>query len=320
VGRYVAFSALGVLVIGGAGFAVWRTNQSSAPADTPVPAPPASVATPPPVTIAAATPAPEPRPPTTVQAEPPVEEAVTIVPTLPPTTRPAPTATPAATKPTPVAATPPPTPPPTTLSPEAAKAQQTAAQVSQLLARAESLAAGQDFAGAAAAYDEVLKLEPGNAKATEGKAAAAAVAAALKKTFIGGRTIISGAKVGKSLDAGFDSEDVAVAKATRDYSGRIEFEVSPKNVKPGDSFTVRIFLTNDGKKDLKVTAATLTTAVNGSKTNNPAALSDSSLNPQERVMLAELPGTWQADTKTWSLEASVTSSRGDTFKSQLAWR
>jgi len=321
-GRNLAFGAVGLLVLAGAGFAAWRMIQSSAGGATPAPAePPATAAALPPVERAAATPAPRLPPPTTAAPEPPVEEAVTIVP--PPVT--APPVTPSAARPTAAPttlarATPAPgTPPPTTLAAEVARAQQTATQVSALLARADSLVAGKDYAAAVAAYDEALKLEPGNTKAAEGKATAGAIQASMKKTFVGGRTSVISAKAAKGGLSGFDSEDVTVAKGL-DYSGRIDFEVSPRNVKPGDSFTVVIYLTNDGKKSFKVSGVTLTTAVNGAKTSNPVSPRDTSLNPQQRVVLAEVPGTWQKGTNSWSLEANVTSNRDDTFKSQVVWR
>jgi len=244
-----------------------------------------------------------------------VEEAVTIVSDTPPSTLPSvATATPRPILPSPVskAATPP---PPTTLSAEIAKSQ----QVLALLGRAETTAAALDYAGASATFDEALKLEPSNVRATEGRAKAQAALAALKKGFVASRTTVTGGKAAKGGLSGFDSEDVSVAKAL-DYSGRIEFEASPRSVKPGDNFNVQVYLTNDGKKGFKIGNVTVTTTVNGSRSGGPAAVRERDVEPGGRILLTELPATWQASTTNWSLEVVVTSSHNDTFRSQLTWR
>jgi hypothetical protein len=317
-GRYAALAAVAVLFLIGAGFAAWKLLQRPAPANdagapetavpvTQAPAPPSTVARaePPPMQAAAPDPA----------LEPPVEEAVTIVSSDPPTTLATAVTTPRPAQPSPAAKAATPAPPPTTLSAELARAQQVAA----LMTRAETAAAAWDYAGASATFDEVLKLEPSNARATEGRAQAQAALAALRKGFVAGRTTVTGGKAAKGGLSGFDSEDVSVAKAL-DYSGRIDFEASPRSVKPGDSFNVQVYLTNDGKKGFKIGNVTVTTAVNGSRSGGPAAVRERDVEPGARVLLTEVPGTWQASTTSWSLEVVVTSSRNDTFRSQLTWR
>ncbi len=313
--RTALIAGVGALLLAGGGFAAWRLLRGSAQvgeAATPAVAEPE-----PPATAAPAGPAPtqaRARVPEPV-LEPPVEEAVTIVTDTPPTTlaagispRPTPTARAA-------------TPPPTTISPEVARAQQAAQQVASLLSHADAAVAARDYAGATVAYEEVLKLEPGNARAAEGRAQAQATLAALKKAFVAGRTTVTvtGGKAAKGGLSGFDSEDVSVAKAL-DYSGRIDFEASPRNVKPGDSYNVQVYLTNDGKKGFKIGNVSVTTAVNGARSGGPAAVRVKDVEPGQRVLLAEMPGTWQASTTSWSLEVVVTSSRNDTFRSQLSWR
>ncbi|HET7290979.1 MAG TPA: FHA domain-containing protein [Vicinamibacteria bacterium] len=308
---------LGALVFAAAGLAAWWLLKGASPEQaatltTPAPAPPSTAAGagPPPTQAVATEPVPEPIP------EPPVEEAVTIVKNAPPTTLPAIGASP---RPAPSARAATAAPPPTTLSAEAVKAQQSAQQVASLLGRAESAAAARDHAGAAAAYEEVLKLEPGNTRATEGRAQAQAALASLKKSFVAGRTTVTGGKAAKGGLSGFDSEDVSVAKAL-DYSGRIDFEASPRSVKPGDTFAVQVYLTNDGKKAFKIGSVTATTAVNSARSGGPVAVRDSDVEPGQRVLLTDVPGTWQASTTSWSLEIVVISSRNDRFRNTLTWR
>jgi hypothetical protein len=315
-GRYAALGAVGLLVLGGGAFVAWKFLQQPAPAQ--------DLSTPAPTTMASteATPetlAPVPATPAPVAIEPPVEEAVTIVRSPPPSpppgaspspaARPTPTAAPKAT-----AATPPP------VAPEVARAQQVAAQVSSLLGQADAAASARNFDSAGSLYDDVLKLDPQNAKAAEGKSSAHAALASLKKTFVAGKTTVQSGKAAKGGGmAGFDSEDVSLAKAP-DYSGRIEFEANPRNVKPGDSYTVLIYLTNDGKKSFKLNSVAATTSLNGAKSGGPVQPKAKSADPQQRVLLAEAPGVWQAGTNNWSLEIVVTSDHNDTFKNTLSWR
>jgi hypothetical protein len=141
----------------------------------------------------------------------------------------------------------------------------------------------------------------------------------MKKTFVAGRTSVQSGKAGKGNMAGFDTEDVSLGKAP-DYSGRIEFEVSPRNVKPGDSYTARVFLTNDGKKSFKIGTLNVTTTANGAKSGGPVASTVKEVQPQQRVALQEVTGVWQEGTTSWSLEVAVVSDHGDTFKNTVVWR
>lgn len=321
VGRYAAMGVGGLVLLGVLGYAGMRFMGGKAtPASTPTPvAPPTTMAM---AALPAATLAPAP-PPTTLAAKPLIDEGVTVVKAPPPTTlaaapspgatrTPAPTPTPAATtKATqPAAATPPPGP-----SAEAVHAQ----QVTNLLGQADAAAGAHSYDQAAGLYDEVLKLDPGNAKASGGKSAALASAVSFKKSFVSGKTSVSSGKAAKGSLSGFDSEDVSVAKAP-DYSGRIEFEVSPSHVKPGDSYAARIFLTNDGKKSFKIGSLAVTTTTNGNKAGGPAAAAVKEVQPQQRVSLQETTGTWQDGTTSWNLEAAVVSDHGDSFKNTVTWR
>src|SRR5262249_6853960 len=132
-------------------------------------------------------------------------------------------------------------------SPEVQRAQ----QIADLEGQADAALGSRNYEGAAGLYDQILKLDPQNAKAGAGKASAQAGLAAMKKTFVAGHTTVSGGQKAKGGLSGFESEDVNIAKAP-DYSGRIEFEASPATVKAGDNFSVKVYLLNDGKKGFKI--------------------------------------------------------------------
>jgi hypothetical protein len=309
-GLYLGLAAAAVLVLGGVGgFLLLSRRSAPAPAaGTPVLQPPA-----------AAQPAPTLAPPAP-NAEAPVEEFVTIVQSSSPPPAPGASPLPVATQrpaPAGVGKTAPPAPP--TLPPEVARAQQLAAQVSTLLGQAETSVTSRNFEAALGQYEEVLKLDPGNAKASAGALAAQAAIASLKKTFVAGKTVVRSGKAAKGGPAGFDTEDVNLAKAP-DYSGLIEFEVSPRAVKAGDSYAVRIYLTNDGKKAFKVGGLEIFTTLNGTKSGGAVTPKDSEVEPQQKVMLQEVAAAWQEGVNSWRLEAVVKSNRGDTFKNQLSWK
>ena len=321
-GRYVAFGVVGLLVLVGGGFLAWRLLQSKSSPAAPPPTTLVGVSEAPATTLSAAPPPRPTTPPETTPPAPVVEEMVTIVKSPPPSAAPGASPSPSAKASPGAKATPPPkvasapTPPP--VSPEVARAQQTAAQVASLLGQAQSAAAARNYDGAAQFYEEVLKLEPQNPQAMEGRSTAQAAALSLKKTFVAGKTTVRSEKAAKG-PAGFDTEDVSVAKAP-DYSGRIEFEANPRNVKPGDNYTILVYLMNDGKKGFKLGTTSVTTAVNGAKSGGSIQTKVKDIDPQQRLLLAEMPGVWQGSTTSWSIEVLVASSRGDTFRNLLTWK
>ena len=166
-------------------------------------------------------------------------------------------------------------------------------------------------------FDEVLKLDPGNAKATADRATAVSLRDASRKKFVPGRTVVKTEKAQDSL-AGFDG--AAVQKAP-DFLGRIEFDMSPASgLKPGDAYSLKFFLVNEGKKSIRVSGLTATTTVNGTGTGAPLPSKVKEVEPQQRVLVAELPGVWKDGTSSWSTELLLTANKGDSLKNALTWR
>lgn len=286
--------------------------QPPTPASTPSVLPSASAPTATDVPDAA-TPAP--------LATPPIEESVTVVPGTP---TPAPGATPTprpSATPRPSVSTAPSSAPAAAAGPsaEALRAQQTAAQVSSLLTQGDGALAERRYDAAAGFYGQVLQLEPQNAAALRGRAEASAGQAAARRTFVAGRSSLQGAKSGKRNVAGFESEDVEVAKSP-DYSGRIDFEVSPRSVRPGDAYTVKVYLLNDGKKDFKIAAFSAVTVANGERSGGAMPSAARDIDPQKRALVQEISGTWKDGTNAWSLEVTVTSGHGEVVRNTLTWR
>jgi len=253
----------------------------------------------------------------------PVEVVTMVNPTAAQTAAPTTAPTAAATTAAPTAATPRAATPRATATTKAATTAPATPNPAALASAARdqgdhALAAGQ-FDVAIGHYDEALRLAPGHADAAAGRAKAVAARDAGKRRFVPGTTSVKSAKQGKADLTGFESSDVKVAGAL-EYSGRIDFEVKPDRVKPGDPYTIRVFLTNDGKKELKIGSVTVSYVANGNKSGGPVNARAKQVAPQANVLLEEFPGVWGEGTTSWSMEVVIASNRGDTFRNQLTWK
>jgi hypothetical protein len=243
----------------------------------------------------------------------PVEVVIPVTPTRTPT--------PATPKPTPTPKSAPAPAPTTTVQPsaESARAQQQAAQIAGLITRAEQAIRSDQFDAAQAIYEEVLGLDPQNAQARSGRDEAAAAAFAWKRSFVPGRTTVSGGKGGRADLTGFESTDVKVAKAP-DYSGIIDFQPSPTRVKPGDSYSIVVSLTNDGKRDYRVASASATLVVDNRGQELPVAPPAGEIASRKSVTLTRTGGTWPTGVQSWRLEVTIQTTHGETFTNRLTWR
>lgn len=309
-GLYIGLGIGALVLLGGGAFAVMKMLGGKPPAvaqATPAPAVPTAAptqapATPPPVVV-------EPTPTPAVPSTPtPAVPTPTPVPT--PTGKPTPTPSPAKPGATP-------TPTPAVVTPAGPSADQLRAQqVAGLLTQAEAATGARQYDQAIGHYDEVLKLEPGNAKATSERASAVAARDAGRKRFVAGRTVVTTEKAVAGGISGF--EGAAVQKAP-DFEGRIEFEMSPSSgLKAGDPWTLKLFVVNVGKKAIRITDLTATTVVNGERSGGAGAKARE-IAPQARVQVGEMAGAWKDGTQTWSAEVLVTA-KGDSLKNTLTWK
>jgi serine/threonine protein kinase len=114
--------------------------------------------------------------------------------------------------------------------------------------------------------------------------------------------------------AGFDGAQVAGREAQ--FSGRMEFEVLPPSVRPGEPFVVRIHLRNEGRKSIKIRALSIAAVVDGRR--EPAAAKPllKEVKGGSRGLVAEYSGVWGAP-REWALEAVVTADKNETVSSRL---
>jgi hypothetical protein len=306
-----------VVVIGVVAWGATRfLRPKPAPEATPVPVaqttpipPPISQVTVPPTLAPAVTPEPA-DVPTPIAATPPPVAA---------TPTPRPSATPAAS-PSPSPRKGAPTPAPTTAGPVTPSADALrAAQVATLLGQADASLAARQYDAAIGHFDEVLRLEPSNGKATADRASALALRDVARKKFVPGRTVVKTEKASGGL-AGFDTGDVALQKSP-DFLGRIDLEISPASgIKPGDGYSLKIILVNEGKKAIRIQGLSVNMVVNGSGVSTPTTAKVREVQPQQRSELGEVTGSWKDGTTSWSAEVLVTANKGDSLKNTISWR
>jgi tetratricopeptide (TPR) repeat protein len=120
---------------------------------------------------------------------------------------------------------------------------------------------------------------------------------------------------GRGGPAGFDGAEVASQRAPQ-FSGRMEFEVLPPAVRPGEPFVVRIHLRNEGRKSVKIRGLSLAAVVDGRRV--PASVKPlmKEVRAQSRGLVAEYSGVWDAP-REWVLEAVVTADKNETVTSRL---
>jgi hypothetical protein len=140
----------------------------------------------------------------------------------------------------------------------------------------------------------------------------------------GGRRFVLGATTVESLKPvartmpGFDASGVGVKRAPQ-VNGRVVLEMDPPQVRPGVDFVVRVYLANDGDQDIPVQGLTLVTLEDGKRTSRTPAPAARTVKPKQRALVHEMSGVWREAARTWSMEATVTSSKQDVYKNRLSW-
>ncbi len=208
---------------------------------------------------------------------------------------------------------------------------QAASRVTALLEQADGALSARKYDDAAALYDQALALDPHNARASLGRTGALAARAAQSgpaapaHAFVSGQTVAkaAGTRTAGSLPPGFeDSPEASVRRGSQgaDMAGKIQFEVSPTLVKPGERYTLRIALLNEGSAPIQIARLTVTTAINGRKSSGPVTPSAKEIAPQQRAVLHTVSDLWSDEITAWSMEIAVDTARGERYTNQLNWK
>jgi tRNA A-37 threonylcarbamoyl transferase component Bud32/tetratricopeptide (TPR) repeat protein len=215
------------------------------------------------------------------------------------------------------------------------KAQQTK-QVNTLLEQADQELGAQKYDAAIAIYDSVLKLDPTNQRALIAKTSAIGARAVAQsannrggstaaKAFVSGKTVARGSepKTG-GVPAGFeDTPGVAVKKGTvaADLPGRILFDVTPDAPKPGEKYSVKVYMQNEGRAPIQVRDMIIKTSINGRGASSPVPTVTKDVAPQQKALLLDLSGNvWKEDTTSWTMDVTVHTMAGESYANQVAWK
>jgi serine/threonine protein kinase len=152
--------------------------------------------------------------------------------------------------------------------------------------------------------------------ATPAPVAAPAAIAQPARRFVTGKSVVGSAKSGGNL-AGFD--DVKTRKVP-DLVGHIQFEVQPEAPREGDSYGVRVYFFNEGRKAVRLRGVALTNIIDGRRTSMAGTMREKEVLPQQRAVVAETRGTWPGGLTTWALEAVLSSDHDENCTSRLEWQ
>jgi len=230
--------------------------------------------------------------------------------TVPPTTLAA--ATPA---PPPVSVAEAPPPPSLPSGPAGPAAPPGPPKVKKILTEAESAAGKGKFKEAGSLYAEALKLDPSNPQARAWRAAVDS----LNRSFAMGITEAESLK-GVSRDLkGFDATGIGV-KRMPDQVARLQIEIEPPRLRPGQPYNVSVYLQNDDKAQaIELDELKIAMTSDGKRTAVPVTPQVASVGPQKKALVAELPGTWSGGS-AWAMEVVLTSKRQDVYKNRLDWK
>lgn len=261
--------------------------------------------------------------------------APSAVPSMAPPTLPGRTVSPPPAQSPPPARTPPP--PAATLPPLAKKPPVTTAptpppvhpptvdtaRVESLTSDAERALAEGKLREAGTFFGDALALDPDNARALKGKARVATTTLGLTRTLVPEIASSEGVEGRLKQMDGFDSvEESNVRRAAR-VPGRTELDTTTGHLKPGDAYTVSIYLRNQStkkKKNIKVSNVNVHRIVNDKDSVITVAWTPIEVQPKERGLVATVTGTWEDDVSSWVLNVRLLSEGGDIYENELVWK
>jgi hypothetical protein len=184
-----------------------------------------------------------------------------------------------------------------------------------------ALAEGK-LAEAAEFFGDALALDPDDARAARGKARVATTKRGIVRTFVPDLASSEGAegKI-KKIDGFDDVEERNVRRAVK-VPGRAELDGTPAHLKPGDTYTVNIYLRNQDlkkKRKIKIANVNVHRIVNDKDSTLAVAWKPIEVQPKERGLVATLSGPWEDGVSSWILSVKLLSDGGDIYENRLVW-
>ena len=138
------------------------------------------------------------------------------------------------------------------------------------------------------------------------------------RRFVLGTTSIESLKPVERDLKGFEPGGVGVKRAP-EVNGRVELEMDPPQVRPGVDYTVKVYLANDGSKDIPVQEVRVSTVEDGKSASRTVTPRARNVKPRQRALLHEVSGVWREAARSWAMDVVVTSGRQDVYRNQLRW-
>jgi hypothetical protein len=209
-----------------------------------------------------------------------------------------------------------------------------ATSAAALLQRADAALDDQRYDAAIELYDQVLGLEPANQRAGIGRSSALGAKAmaraggtrgGLGRGFVSGETSARSPEQEEdgSAPEGFEATPGVAARAGDQLAAlpaQIEFEMSPETPRPGEPYTVRVYLLNGGDAAIEVREVRTQTRIDGRTAAGTVPSLTRAAAPRQRAAVLTLSDYWRGGISSWSLEVTIRTGRGDTYRNQLAWR
>lgn len=103
-------------------------------------------------------------------------------------------------------------------------------------------------------------------------------------------------------------------------SARMQVDVIPNHVMPGEPYVAEVRLANDGRRPLRIEALAVVDTLNGLRRGAPASPLSREVKPGAEAVVNRTTGRWPAEVQSWTLEVFVTAQDGRTLKGMVAWR
>ena len=196
------------------------------------------------------------------------------------------------------------------------------ARVAALVTEAEGAMAQGKWSEAGSLFGQALALDPGNATARAGRARAATTVLGQTRSFVPDISSAEGAEGSVKEIDDFEVDDLDVKRAVH-IPGRTELEGTPVRMKPGDTYTVKVYVRNQSKKKkriIKITEMSVHRIVNGADASVPVSPTVREVPAKTRVLIATLTGPWEDDVSSWSLDVRVLTEGNDMYQNRLVWK
>ena len=202
------------------------------------------------------------------------------------------------------------------------------------ITKAKRLVSQGAYEEAITLFEGALELDPGNAAARSGlDGARARVERAQAETmrptvepfrrYVESETAFTSEEPDSERFLGFEMEDRFAVKETVDpsYPAKLIIELDPKDAMPGEPYTIRVSVFNEGYRPIALRELELVNVVGDKATGKgqPVPIQSSEVAPQSTTVLYEISGTWKESQLHGAIEVTVSLVDEGRLTKSLRW-